>query len=89
MIVFFAATLATALMTPDLPESERLRIDAPFFDPRPGESLVLDPVEMRDSGRRTAPTSLRGFLTVKPPRGHCLTITRDPGLPDEIICEKT
>jgi hypothetical protein len=81
--------LAAALLAGEVPTAERLARLAPFFAPPPGSEVTLDARELRDLGktRKVAPGRLRGWITVTPPQGVCLTVRR-PGQGDEEVCRR-
>jgi hypothetical protein len=78
-----------ALFPANATEAQRQARLAPLFAPRPGEPLMLDPVEVRDARRKTSPLRLRGYVTVAPPKGHCLTLSRGEDIDDQVVCERT
>jgi len=51
--------------------------------------LRLPSHELRDLQGRTAPMSLRGQITVSPPKGTCFEVERREDEPDERVCHKT
>lgn len=64
-----------------------MSLDA-HFTPPPGEVLELSAAEVRDF-RGKDPAKLRGSVTVSPPKGRCLVITRHLDEPDDRVCKPT
>lgn len=76
---------ALGLIQATTPTAERLKILAPFFDPKPGEQLT---VSERSIALRRGEDQLliRGELWIKPPKGRCLIIRTDLKKRDKKIC---
>lgn len=83
-----ALALSATLLKGDLPLAERVAKLAPFFSPKPGQVLELDPTERRDLGTRIKPGKLRGQITVSPPKGVCFTIQRLDSESDDVVCKR-
>lgn len=82
--------LAAALNAGDLPEVERVKRLTPYFSPRVGQQVALDPRELRDltkGPKAVKAGKLRGAIRVTPPAGQCFTIQRRADEPDDRICE--
>jgi hypothetical protein len=80
---------AATLLKGDIPTGERVQRLSAYFSPKPGEQVTLRQDEVRDFHRRVAPDLLRGIITVRPPSGFCLRISRDEGEADDVVCKPT
>ena len=91
LVVATSGTFASAatLLNGDIPTGERVQRLSAYFSPKPGEQVALRQDEVRDFRRRVAPDRLRGRITVRPPSGFCLRITRDEGEADDVVCKPT
>ena len=89
LVVATSAPFASAatLLKGDIPSGERVQRLSAYFSPKPGEQVTLRQDEVRDFHRRVAPDLLRGSITVRPPSGFCLRITRDEGEADDVVCK--
>lgn len=87
MTLALLITAASALFPPHLPEPERVKQLSKFFDPAPGEEILLNEEEVRQQGLKTKPENFRGFIKVSPPPGVCFTITRTVDQPDDYVCK--
>jgi len=83
-----APASAATLLRGDIKESERLRRLGAMFSPKPGEAVALRATEVRDFHRLVAPDKLHGSISVHPPKGVCLRITRSTDEVDDVICKK-
>ena len=79
--------VASTLINFSAPATERSKALSPYFEPPPGTTITADRHQLSNFGRRGDPMSLRGFIKVVPPKGHCLTITKHPDLPDIRVCQ--
>lgn len=74
--------------TEEAPMPERVASVAQYFSPPPGSTADLDPGDVRDLGKRD-PLTLRGFISVRPPKGGCLTLRKSASVHDMRVCGKT
>jgi hypothetical protein len=81
-----AQFLAPSLIPPNIPNAEAVKIVAPFFAPAPGNSLTIDSYDREH--KLADPLSIRGFVTVTPPKDRCLIIKKNDELPDVKVCKK-
>jgi hypothetical protein len=70
-------------------QAERASALSAYFEPRAGTSIEVDPVERRDAPRGFSPLRLRGYITVTPPKGRCIVLTRLDSEPDDRVCKRT
>jgi len=84
-----APATAATLLGGDIQGPERVRLLSSMFSPRPGESIALRAAEVRDFHRQAAPDKLHGSISVRPPKGVCLRITRSVDEVDDVICKAT
>jgi hypothetical protein len=82
-----AARLGTGIGAAAAGEAALRAKAAPYFSPRPGAAVTVDPCEARAFARRKDAQKMRGAITVHPPKGQCLTITRRLDEPDDVVCQ--
>ncbi|SMF29662.1 hypothetical protein [Pseudobacteriovorax antillogorgiicola] len=85
-LLLAAPFILTPLFPEDTPEEKRIEILAKYFDPPPGGPLLrvddVDRVRYRDDPMRT-----KGYIWVRPPKGHCFIVMRAKDKLDQTICE--
>ncbi|MFK7823068.1 MAG: hypothetical protein AB8G05_02865 [Oligoflexales bacterium] len=79
-------TTNSTLFDDSLPREARQRKLAPYFEPSFSELVHLDPHDQRERKYLNKPHLMKGYITVKPPKGFCFTIRVDQDRPDYRIC---
>ena len=84
------AILATnsSLFDDSLPSEAKQKKLAPYFEPSFNELVHLDPHEQRERKYTDKPHLMKGYITVKPPKGVCFTIRVNLHRPDYRICSR-
>ncbi len=80
------ALLAVNLVLSGMPELQRVQNLKPYFEPKLGEIVSIEKMDLIQDWRKAAPAMVRGFIKVNPPKGNCFTITPFIDRPDEIVC---
>ncbi|RYZ53291.1 MAG: hypothetical protein EOP07_18070, partial [Proteobacteria bacterium] len=73
------------LFGPRTPEAERQQKISPLFEPKPGAELELDRLSMLENSAK--PSSMKGQIWIKPPKGQCLIVRGDMDRPDKSYCK--
>ncbi len=84
-LTFLALTSTPALASSQKEGWARLK---GIFHPELGSEVRFDATEVINFGPKD-PERVRGFISIKPPKGTCLTITRREDVQDDRICKET
>jgi hypothetical protein len=84
----FATLLATSIFGLNAPDAERQEKLKAFFDPAPNSNIEIT-VRNQKPNEKLNLKKFRGFISVKPPKGKCFVITRNPTIPSDYICKET
>ena len=90
MIQYFLAStfILSPLYPDDTPEAKRVEVLSKYFDPQPGKSPAVVETYERVKNKKN-PLKAKGYIWVRPPKGHCFIITREMDHMDKAICEPT
>lgn len=87
--ILLAANFSGSWFVGDLPENTRVERLKPYFDPQPGERIVI-PSRKKFEGYE--PENAKGLFThvvVTPPKGRCIIVSRFHQEPDQKVCSRT
>jgi hypothetical protein len=83
-----SAVFVAALYGAGATEGDRKKALAPYFAPKPGETIVIQPEETIGGKRPRAPYQIESEITIEPPKGYCFTITKAPDQNDIRLCKR-
>ena len=80
--------LAMTLIPASFTDNQARKTMSKFMDPPPNSEIEFFSSDLRELSSQQA-LKLRGFITIKPPKGICFTITKSSDKPDVKVCKET
>ena len=87
LMLLSSLSMAAELYPESATEKDKIAVLRDFFSPQPGKTVLIDKQDMRNYPNRD-PLEHRGFITVTPPKDHCINIKRQAHLRDFFICKR-
>lgn len=89
VVLSFGLLLSDPGAFQNLPFKDRMAVVAPWFSPRPGELIQASAHDIAnlpaDAGSLSQ--TIKGFIAVTPPKGHCLRIIKGLRGDEQLICK--